>query len=271
MEYIRKAIERARVSGGPMPARGSESHAPQLSGKGQLVKRVQPAVQLDRAHLESQRIVAHDISDRRSGAFDMLRTQVLQAMDAKGWRLLGVTSPTAGCGKTLVATNLALSIARLPERGVLLLDLDLRRPHVAASLGLKSQFGLLSTLQGKTTLHEAIIGAGTDSSRLDVLLAEHAVPNASEWMASRAMKALLELIRRSFPSHVVILDTAPMLATDDFLSVLPQLDAVLLVGAVGISTVSDIEHCKRHLQSANIVRVVLNKVPESNRAYYGYG
>ena len=199
----------------------------------------------------------------------MLRTQVLQAMDAKGWRLLAVTSPTAGCGKTLMATNLALSIARLPERSVLLLDLDLRRPQVAASLGLKGEAGLLSTLQGKTALHEAIMAAGVDRYGIDVLIAEHSVPNASEWTASRNMKNLLQLIRRDFPSHVVIIDTAPMLAADDFLTVLPQIDCVLLVGAVGTSTVSDIEHCKRHLQSANVVRVVLNKVRETNRPYYG--
>ena len=60
-----------------------------------------------------------------------------------------------------------------------------------------------------------------------------------------------------------------MLVADDFLTLLPQIDCVLLVGAVGTSTVSDIEHCKRHLQSANVIRVVLNKARETNRPYYG--
>jgi Mrp family chromosome partitioning ATPase len=269
MEYIRKAVERARVSSNLIRSRESANNSSALQGQGEVAKRTQPAMQLDRAHLESKRIVAHDIADRRSSAFDMLRTQILQAMDAKGWHLLAVTSPTAGCGKTLMATNLALSIARLPERAVLLLDLDLRRPQVAVSLGLRCEFGLLSALQGKTPLREAIIPVGVDRYRIDVLIAEHSVPNASEWMASRNMKALLELIRRDFPSHIVIIDTAPMLAADDFLTVLPQMDCVLLVGAVGTSTVSDIEHCKRHLQSANVVRVVLNKVRDTNRPYYG--
>ena len=269
MDYIRKAVERARGSRDSVRARENVGPAPQAPGHRQVARQMRPAVQLDRAHLESKRIIAFDLSDPRSGAFDMLRTQVLQAMDAKGWRMLAVTSPTAGCGKTLVATNLALSIARLPERGVVLIDLDLRRPQVAASLGLRSEVGLLTTLQGKTALGEAIIGAGIDRYRLDVLIAERSVPNASEVMASRSMNALLQAIRRDFPTHIVIVDTAPMLATDDFLTVLPQIDCVLLVGTVGTSTVSDIEHCKRHLQSANVVRVVLNKVRESSRPYYG--
>jgi protein-tyrosine kinase len=228
-------------------------------------------VPLNRVHLEANRIVGHDISDPRSSAFDMLRTQVLQGMDAKSWRVLAITSPTVGCGKTLTACNLALSIARAPERPVLLMDLDLRRPHVATSLGLKNNVGLLSVLQNRVSLHEAIVRAAVDRYRVDVLTAEQSVPNASEWIASRPMKSVLEALRRDFPHHVIIVDTPPMLATDDFLTVLPDIDCVLLVGAVGTSTVSDIEHCKRYLQSANIIRVVLNKVRGGNRPYYGYG
>jgi protein-tyrosine kinase len=229
------------------------------------------SVPLDRAHLEANRIIGHDASDRRSSAFDMLRTQVIQEMDSKQWRMLAITSPTMGCGKTLTACNLALSIARLPERRVLLLDLDLRRPHVAASLGLTNNLGTVSVLQNKAPLHAAIVRVAIDRYRLDVLITEQSVSNASEWVASRSMKALLETLRRDLPHHIIILDTPPMLATDDFLNILPEVDCTLLVAAVGTSTVSDIEHCKRHLQSSNIVRVVLNKVRESNRPYYGYG
>lgn len=225
---------------------------------------------LDRTHLEANRIVGYDIADRRSAAFDMLRTQVIQEMDVKNWRVLAITSPTVGCGKTLTACNLALSITRLPERPVLLLDLDLRRPNVASSLGLTNKAGLISVLQSKVSPQEAIVRAAIDRYRLDVLPTEQSVPNASEWVASRSMKALLEALRRDLPHHIIIVDTPPMLATDDFLNLLPEVDCVLLVGAVGTSTVSDIEHCKRHLQAANIVRVVLNKVRESNRPYYGY-
>lgn len=56
--------------------------------------------------LQSQRIVSYDGEDQRARPYDMLRTQVLQSMDANGWKVLGVTSPTPGCGKTLTAINL---------------------------------------------------------------------------------------------------------------------------------------------------------------------
>ena len=72
----------------------------------------------------------------------MLRTQILQSMDMKAWQFLGITSATEGCGKSVVAVNLALSIARQPERSVLLVDLDLQKPQVANYLGLKCEAAL---------------------------------------------------------------------------------------------------------------------------------
>ena len=90
-------------------------------------------------------------------------------MDLKGWKTLAVTSPTPSCGKTLTAINLALSMARQPERQVLLADLDLRKPHIAGCLGLKCGEGVLGVIEGRIGLHSAIIGARVGSSRLEVL------------------------------------------------------------------------------------------------------
>ena len=94
---------------------------------------------LDRTHLQADRIVAHDPTDPRSKAFDILRTQVLQTMDREKWQIVAATSPAAACGKTLAAVNLALSIARQPERSVFLVDLDLQKPSLASSLGAELQ------------------------------------------------------------------------------------------------------------------------------------
>ncbi len=56
-------------------------------------------------------------------------------MGVSGWRVLGVTSPTPGCGKTLTAVNLAFSMARQPDQAVVLVDLDFQKPQVGNSLG----------------------------------------------------------------------------------------------------------------------------------------
>src|SRR5262249_61016883 len=90
-------------------------------------------------------------------------------MDQKNWRFLAITSPTAGCGKTVTAINLAFSIARQPERPALLIDMDLPKPTVANYLGIKCQQGVRGILEGRTTEADAIIRAEIDNGELMVL------------------------------------------------------------------------------------------------------
>jgi Mrp family chromosome partitioning ATPase len=216
---------------------------------------------LKASHLEAMRIVSHNKDDVRSRSFDMLRTQVLQSIDNDGWQLLAVTSPTPGCGKTVTACNLALSIARLPERSVLLVDLDMRKPKVANYLGITTDFGLLSVLQGRQSMSDAILQVGIEREQFLVLPGEQ-TRASSEWMASPTMGTLLETIKREFRSRIIILDLPPILAGDDVLSILPHLQSVLLIAEAGISSVSEIKQCAKLLKGKPIVRLVLNKIAE---------
>jgi protein-tyrosine kinase len=259
MESIRQAVERARSHSGAGPAK------PSRNGSGAQIKETA----LDAAYLQSKRIISHDITDRRSRSFDMLRTQVLQSMDLKGWRTLAVTSPTPACGKTMTALNLTLSIARQPERSVLLVDLDFRKPQVADSLGLTCDGGVLSVLEGKAKLSDAIISARVDNLQFMVLPTAATIAS-SELISSRAMAAMLGVIRSEYHSQTIILDLPPILAGDDVIAILPQVDCVLFVAAVGTTTVSQIKECNKHMQSAEVVRMVLNKVPETSANYHHY-
>jgi len=262
MEHIRQAVELAKARGGahasPPIAMNTQ---PELSFDF-------PDVMLDLSYLESKRILAHDVLDRRSKPYEILRTQVLRTMNAQNWQLLAVTSPTPGCGKTLTAINLAMSIARQPEKSVLLVDLDMQRPQLATNLGLRCANGLLGVLEGRTALTDAVFQARVGKYQLMVLPCEKSTSHSSEWMASREMRNVIQAIRKEFSSYIVILDMPPVLPSDEVISILPQLDCVLLTAAVGVSTVAEIEQCNRHLQSTELVRVVLNKSAEINSGYY---
>ena len=276
MENIRQALERVKAS----QSAGSEQR--NLAGSAVLQLRSEmeigsaggndgqnQEIELNNVHLQSKRIISYDITDPRSRAFDMLRTQVLQSMDLKGWKTLAVTSPTPACGKTLTALNLAISIARQPDRSVLLVDLDFRKPQVAACLGLKCDEGVLSVLEGRTTLSDAIIPARVGNLRFMVLPTASTI-KSSELISSRAMTAMLEDIKREYHSKTIILDLPPILSGDDVIAILPQMDCVLLVAAVGTTTVSQIKECNKHLQSAEVVRIALNKVLETSTDHYYY-
>lgn len=265
MEHIRQAIERAKESNGvnaqiqPQVQTGGMPKAMQGPGR---------EIRLDDAYLELKRVIAHDIVDSRSKSFDMLRTQVLQTMDMKSWQFVGITSPTPSCGKTMVSVNLALSIARQPHRSVLLVDFDMQKPQVVNTLGLKCESGVMSVLEGQTRLQDALVRVHFGPESLLVLPCVAPTMKSSAWMASQAMTALLQEIKRDFRSWTVIFDLPPILASDDVLSILPQIDCVLLVTAIGTTTIAEIKECNKHLQSTSIVRVVANKVSDMKTNYY---
>jgi hypothetical protein len=189
-------------------------------------------------------------------------------MTLSGWKVLGVTSPTPGCGKTLTAVNLAFSIARQPDQAVVLVDADLQKPQIANYLGLSAaDGGLLGILQQRTTLQNEIIPARIGNQRI-VTLPTASTRESSELMGSRSMRSLLQDIKRYYPSHIVIVDLPPVLSSDDVIAVLPEIDCLLLVAAVGLSRVSEVEECNRHLQSSHLVRLVVNKATEQDAHYY---
>lgn len=270
MDSIKHAVELARAAGLPgRPATTWKTGQPAAD-----IFQASPAtsfkeVRLDADHLEASRIVAHGVSGLNGRYYDMLRTQVLQEMDKKSWQFLAVTSATAGCGKTVTACNLAMSIARLPERSVLLVDLDLRRPMVANYLGLDQTDGVVDVLEGRLPLSSAVVNASAGPNSICVLPAKVA-SNSSEWMASQTMAGLLQTIKRDFRSRIVIFDLPPILMGDDVISMLPRVDATLLVAAVGSTSVADVKEAQKHLQRTPVLRVVVNKVNESAGDYYGY-
>jgi protein-tyrosine kinase len=233
MENIRQAIERAKAG----HATATVAPAQTVLKPPSTLPSARPEVsdgsiheiELKDAHLQSNRIIAQNGADHRAKPYDMLRTQVLQSMDLKGWKILGVTSPSPECGKSLTAINLALSIARQSDRSVLLVDMDLQKPRVASYLGVSCDKGILGILENRVGLPDAIVHTRIGNHRLMVLPAEAPTSGSSEWMVSRPMSAMMQRIKMDYQSRIVIVDLPPMLSGDDVLGILPQMDCILLV------------------------------------------
>lgn len=276
MERIKLAIEKARAgevdSPIPLPSRPRELGDPAaVAGKPQLAPvselatdeplSVQyantPIVQLDEAHLEANRVVAHKKAHPASWAFDVLRTQVLQKMDENGWRTLAITSPGVDSGKTVVAINLAISIAQQSNRTALLVDFDLRRPSVANVLGLTRSVSLNDVLDGRLDAGAAMVNPGIE--RFVVLPTNRAVALASETLSSGKVGALIQDLRARYSDRIVLFDLPPVLAADDVMSLLPRVDCVLMVVGSGVSTQAEVEEAMSRLARANVLGVVLNK------------
>lgn len=223
-------------------------------------------VPLNAEHLERQRIVAHNKNSNMNWAFDLLRTQVLQAMEENGWRTLAITSPTPEAGKTVLAVNLAMSIAHHTDKTALLVDFDLRRPRVGKALGLPMDKALNEFISGKAGLEDVLVNPSLP--RFVVLPTREPIPLSTETLSSAKVNKLIGDLRDRYESRICIFDLPPLLSSDDALTVLPKFDCVLLVVANGSNSKKDIEDCLRHLGQSNLVGAVLNKAEVEPRTYY---
>ena len=168
----------------------------------------------------------------------------------------------------MTAVNSAFSIARQADQSVVLVDLDLQKPKIAECLGVTpAARGVLDLLQGRTALPEVAVPVLAGNQRI-VVLPALGTRQSSELMSSRAMSKLLQDLRRDY--QIIVLDLPPMLVSDDVIALAPQLDCVLLVAAIGLSKVSEVEDCIRHLQPSQLLRVVVNKATEAKAQYHYY-
>lgn len=202
-------------------------------------------------------------------AIDQLRAKLLHGLTAQGWKRIAITSPTHGCGKSFVATNLALSLARRQASRTALVDLDLRRPHLADLLGLTDAPDLADFLSGDQPLESVFrrygrtLALGLNKSPVDMAAETLHNPDTAE-----ALAALVEQL----DPEVVIYDMPPALGTDDLLAMAPSLDAVLLIVDGSKTSPDEVRACERLLQNrVPLMGVVLNRAQDRASQHHAYG
>ena len=207
-------------------------------------------------------------------AFRQSHTNLLFASDTPLKSIL-VTSPNPGDGKTIVATNLALTMARGGNR-VLLVDANFRRPTLARVLDLPDAVGLSNILVGLNTFEEAV--QATQFENLDVLVCGPLPPSPAELLGSGAMRQMVQEQSRRYDQ--VIIDGAPILVVVDNYLLAEAVDGVLMVLRAGENTRGLAQRAVRQVRSlrARLLGAVLNRVRatkggyfrESYQAYYDY-
>ncbi len=204
------------------------------------------------------RIIANE-QDPVLNAYRVLRTRVLQKMEANNWRTLAVVSPGSGAGKTVTAINLAIAIGSKTGSRATLIDLDFYRPSVARYLGLKDFPSVLDYFEDKRDLHD--IALRPELPDVLVLANERVTRRGAELLTSARADQLIDTAVNGFSSRVVIFDMSPLLGCDDTIAFLPKVDCALLVAASGDTRVDELKEARRILGQTNIIGTVLNKAP----------
>lgn len=275
MEKIQSALAKARTArdgtATQVPPVAQATPAPPASSASEeeitQAWHALPVLELDAARLKRNRVMALE-GGRDSTDIDMMRTRVLQQMRDNGWRRLAITSPTASCGKSTIAMNLALSLARQADLRTVLVEMDLRRPSLAKMTGITRDISFAHVLEGSQSFAGNALRHGDN---LAISCNQKPWKNPAELLGGRQIPDILAAIEQVYAPDVMLFDTPPMLATDDMMAFARHMDCALLVAGAESTTVKEIDMCERDLASqTNVMGVILNKCrymgPE-----YGYG
>lgn len=157
-------------------------------------------------------------------AYKSLRTNVIFALPGSSCKCIGITSSMSGDGKSTTAVNLAISLAQIGKK-VLLIDCDLRLPTIAAKMGIRPSPGLSDFLIGAARIDEAI--CNVTKFGIHVLPASDIPADPTGLLESRQMEHLFSALRRNY--EFVIVDLPPVTAVSDALILSRCLDGFLLI------------------------------------------
>jgi succinoglycan biosynthesis transport protein ExoP len=200
--------------------------------------------------------------------FRVLRTALEYSWPESTPRTLLVTSTAPGEGKTITALNLALTLASLDQR-VLLIDADLRKPKTHSVLKVKRTPGLTDVLVGRARPSNAIQQRVQDT-RLDLLPAGTSVPSPADLLSGQAMPGLLDALRTHY--RWIVIDTPPVGAVAEPLALAPMVDGMVVVAGAEMVPRKAVAHSLERLAATRgrILGVVLNRAQVTKHSYY-YG
>ena len=267
MERIQKALEKASQQR-PMQS----SYVDYLHSHSVVIDDIAyhetQSIPCNKATLIKNRVVAAAKNDPRSDIFRILRTKILQRLRSNNSNVIAISSPTSNNGKSLIAVNLAVSIAMDANYSVLLADFDLRHPSVHEYFGISPEFGLTHYLEEDKPLSELLINPGIE--RLVILPAGQSTHSSSELLSTPKMLALAAELKHRYPNRIVVVDLPPLLISDDALSFAPNVDALVLVVAEGENTKDEVERSVQLIDPEKFLGTILNKSADIRPSEYSY-
>ena len=182
-------------------------------------------------------------------------------------RIIIVTSPTPGDGKSTITANLALTLSFATTNKILLIDGDMRRGGLHRLFGLEGEPGLAEVLSGEAEWRKVV--QPTRYKNLSFLSAGEPTSHPGELIFSAACETMMEELRQEY--EVVIFDTAPVLAVDDTPSLAPKVDGTLVLYRAGRTSCRLMRNTLEALYSRNakVLGIIFNGV-DPKQPEYGY-
>jgi capsular exopolysaccharide synthesis family protein len=193
-----------------------------------------------------------------------LRLTIERLSKTQGPQVIAITSPAAGEGKTLTSVNLAGALARESDSRVLLIDADLRRPSVAATLGLAASPGLSDVL-GSEDLDLKAVAQQVEPYQLWAVTSGTSGSAIHRLLRSPRFEPLLQRARQQF--DVVIVDTPPLLPVFDSAVLARIVDQLLIVVAANQTPRKLLGEALNLVDATKVMGIVFNR---DERPLFGY-
>lgn len=237
-----------------------------------------PSITIDREHLRREGVLPPaDFERRIIDEYRRIKWPVLDVAfgrsraPAPGGNVIVVTSAMPGEGKTFSAVNLAMALALERDCTVLLVDADLARPRVTSVLGLQHSPGLTDVLSEEGSDWRSI-ALNTDIPGLSVLPAGRRSSQGPELLGSKRMEALLAQWSSPDRGQVVLIDSAPLLATNEAQVLARLAGQILMVVRANSTPQPAVAEALALLDRSKPIGLVLNDASSvfGDYSYYGY-
>ena len=248
----------------------SKVAAPTMSDKApfrlESLRTFTPEVDAINDHL----IIGLDNGDSRTRPFNLLRTTLAKRLKEKSYRLVGITSATPSAGKSFLSMNLAVSLSRVSDDPIIIVDLDLRRASLADAVGLEVECGVSNFLKGQVN-ELSSIAVRIDDTQLTLFPTKRVSKNTAELVTGLAFDNFISQLRDQTGQSIVLFDMPPAFANDDSMLILERLDAYVMVVDSGKTNREQVQEVLAMLEPVPCLGTILNRYSGGFADSYGYG
>src|SRR5215831_17164214 len=203
-------------------------------------------------------VAAHSPDAVTARQYRSVCSRIVHADQGTPVKVIMITSPGHGEGKSVTAANLALTIAREYQRPICLVDANLRSPRLSEMFGLdaaEADPGLVDVLTGRATLEQAL--TFIEPAGVTLLPAGNGAEHPAELLSTPLLRRTIDHLRAQFDR--VVIDTPAALPMVDMGLLEPLADRIVLVVRAGITSKSSIQEVMSSLDAQRVLGVVLNE------------
>ena len=242
------------------PAAKPEPARPESSARESLLQRLD-------TNLVEKVVIDRNTDPGSREQYRRLAATLHHAQSANGIKVILITSAVQGEGKSLTASNLAMTFSESYQRSVLLIDADLRRPTLHSTFRVDNAGGLS---EGLTSREQRRLPVRQVSNRLAILPAGQPSADPMAGLTSDRMRQLLEEARESF--DWVIIDTPPVVLLPDANLLGSMADVAVLVVKAEATSYDLVNRALTAIGRERVLGIVLNRSQKSVGGAYGeYG